>query len=177
MKKLIIGVAAVAIGFAAQAASYNWKAMSSWISPDDNVAWDGNAIYVFDANAYASATFLSDWQSTGSSALANSIGNGVAANEAFSITGTSDLALSGGKASLYTVLLDDTQKNAYVIDTAAAVTITDAHNSGSTVAFNFGDVVTGNPGDPGWTAAAPEPTSGLLLLLGVAGLALKRKRA
>ena len=28
----------------------------------------------------------------------------------------------------------------------------------------------------GWTAA-PEPTSGLLLLLGVAGLALKRKRA
>ena len=32
----------------------------------------------------------------------------------------------------------------------------------------------------GWqvvTAAAPEPTSGLLLLLGVAGLALKRKRA
>ena len=28
----------------------------------------------------------------------------------------------------------------------------------------------------GWTAA-PEPTSGLLLLLGMAGLALKRKRA
>ena len=29
----------------------------------------------------------------------------------------------------------------------------------------------------GWYAAAPEPTSGLLLLLGMAGLALKRKRA
>ena len=28
-----------------------------------------------------------------------------------------------------------------------------------------------------WTQAVPEPTSGLLLLLGVAGLALKRKRA
>ena len=30
---------------------------------------------------------------------------------------------------------------------------------------------------PSYTAAAPEPTSGLLLLLGMAGLALKRKRA
>ena len=29
----------------------------------------------------------------------------------------------------------------------------------------------------GWYGAVPEPTSGLLLLLGVAGLALKRKRA
>ncbi|MBR3923740.1 MAG: PEP-CTERM sorting domain-containing protein [Kiritimatiellae bacterium] len=31
----------------------------------------------------------------------------------------------------------------------------------------------------GWTevSAAPEPTSGLLLLLGMAGLALRRKRA
>ena len=29
----------------------------------------------------------------------------------------------------------------------------------------------------GWTQAVPEPTSGLLLLIGLAGLALKRKRA
>ena len=36
--------------------------------------------------------------------------------------------------------------------------------------LTFGDNTT-------WYAAVPEPTSGLLLLLGVAGLALKRKRA
>ena len=37
---------------------------------------------------------------------------------------------------------------------------------------------TANQGTPSWQAAStPEPTSGLLLLLGMAGLALKRKRA
>ena len=47
--------------------------------------------------------------------------------------------------------------------------------TGSGSSDNFG---TGFGGiDAGTWTAAPEPTSGLLLLLGVAGLALKRKRA
>ena len=46
---------------------------------------------------------------------------------------------------------------------------------GSGSSDNFGS---GGAGfDPGTWTAVPEPTSGLLLLLGVAGLALKRKRA
>lgn len=55
------------------------------------------------------------------------------------------------------------------------------------------DTVAGAPGDPvnnyetfvtdyaiqagDWTSAVPEPTSGLLMLLGMAGLALRRRRA
>jgi len=42
--------------------------------------------------------------------------------------------------------------------------------------INFGNMKTATQAASNW-AAAPEPTSGLLLLLGVAGLALKRKRA
>ena len=41
---------------------------------------------------------------------------------------------------------------------------------------SLGDLALTTAGPAGFTAA-PEPTSGLLLLLGVAGLALKRKRA
>ena len=43
-------------------------------------------------------------------------------------------------------------------------------------ALNLGTKIGGTGAAISWTAA-PEPTSGLLLLLGVAGLALKRKRA
>ena len=46
----------------------------------------------------------------------------------------------------------------------------------SALAYGVGTAPISFEGAGTWTAA-PEPTSGLLLLLGVAGLALKRKRA
>ena len=52
-------------------------------------------------------------------------------------------------------------------------------NFGSQNAYSsvgFKDASAGYAG-AGWYGAVPEPTSGLLMLLGMAGLALKRKRA
>jgi hypothetical protein len=46
----------------------------------------------------------------------------------------------------------------------------------STAAITFGNMQSATQNASNW-AAVPEPTSGLLMLLGVAGLALKRKRA
>ena len=49
-----------------------------------------------------------------------------------------------------------------------------AERNGGNISLAYGTFAAGTQG--GWTAV-PEPTSGLLMLLGMAGLALKRKRA
>ena len=181
MKKLVLTTVATMFSIVASAATYNWTAKAGWVSPDDDVGWSGNTVYAFDANVYSAATLLAALGTTGDAAFANALGSSTV-DEEFTIVGTG-LTDNGGTpktASIYTVLVAagaDSKNYAYIMDGASAVTITDAIAGGAMALFNFGDVVTGAAGGAGWTAVAPEPTSGLLLLLGMAGLALRRKRA
>lgn len=177
MKKLMIALAAIASAVAVQAASVNWS---------------------FDVSAMDS-TYASAVGSVTVSALTESWtqafdGIGVAA---FNVSGnTTDVFASGTEWTVTTTatLWDDAMTTSapyvysYVFTMPALPTDDPSIQSAlAAVADNINNELTGtygtlpsieNAAAAGWAAApVPEPTSGLMLLLGVAGLALKRKRA
>ena len=182
MKKLMILAAAIATTAIVNAASVTWSAQ---VTASSGVTTGYYAVLV-DASAYA----------TLDAAVAAIVKNGTAAdgvmasaaavyNKGNVLAGISNKTLpaeydANQSVGYWTIIFDGsigkdaTAKNYY--NTAATVTDIDA--SGSTVISAAGKLVLsqGVVANGEWQAI-PEPTSGLLMLLGVAGLALRRKRS
>ena len=196
MKKLVIAAVAMLFGVAANAATYNWRLESSWVSPDDNDALSGATLYAFDANTYSSSTLLAALataEDNGAAALANALGSGTVSDDGEVRASGSGLTDKDAVASMYGLLVIDDGSGglmSYLVDGISDIEITSAITAGASAIFDMGDVVTGDVGGDGWAKIGgstpptpptppviPEPTSGLLLLIGAAGLALKRKNA
>ena len=193
MKKLMVALAAVAFAAASQAAVVNWQVGSLNGPGASGSGWGSDAIgSTVTAQLLVSATVTGDAASGYSlgTPIAFASGDTMAAGEIDGGYGwgttSDDLA---GDATYYAKVIltagDSTLESQIVqIDTSALTGSAD-------VAFALYDelagvtALAGQSFDPtygvftssGWTGAVPEPTSGLLLLLGVAGLALRRKRA
>lgn len=186
MKKLMIAFTAVVMAACANAAAWSWGSGTYAATvPGGSTALSGASIYLFDG--YASST-------AANTAKGNLLASLRAGNEIAGYTQTATLGTDGtlatqeftgstGKLYAFTVILaDDAAGNSYMFQSANK-NATGADVGVASLTFDISSTTlkpldaTGS--SAGWymTAAAPEPTSGLLLLLGVAGLALKRKRA
>ena len=185
MKKLIMAIAVVACAAAASAASFDWKTSATgkvYGAGTSTLLASGTA-YIFDADAVTKQSvvemFVSSGTLKGGSLNSKSISNGAigATNgEAFSWSGGETLnAYFAVIAGDNIFISDSVSQGAKDVGYATFSFSAKAASQAAAIEFKAGDSVSA----AGWytAAAVPEPTSGLLLLLGMAGLALKRKRA
>lgn len=181
MKKLVVFAIAAVVAIAAQAASFTWacsQVRDGWDTGANKV--DGTAyLFLVGNNGVTEAgiaELISSSASTaelGTSLLGKAIDNTELSLGAASST-TSELAATA-PASLFMVVISG--DNAYQ---SAAITVPEIAALGATeVAFGSQKNATNN--SAAWSSVGgggdvPEPTSGLLLLVGGALLALRRKQ-
>ncbi len=192
MKKLLLMVAAVAVAASLHAASASWQVTNiykvgstSTSTTADRVAADTYYGYLITITESVTVAKVTDELSkAGSTAGVVSYLEGIktassATTAAGKIQKDVTLSLADGSYNMFTVILDSTNGDPstatnYLIGDTVATTVTSVGNS-MIGTFN---AKTMTQTASNWTAASvPEPTSGLLLLLGVASLALKRKQA
>ena len=179
MKKLIIAAAIVCAAAFAQAATVNWGVT--------NVKADGGAS---PTAGWAVMAFYTE-VGAGSSAIEDAIAKGTASSLAFEER-TLSVALGTGRVAAHdynVAAISDTSKNYdmyFVVFNDADATkatkyaiMNDPNKAYSGMDGKYSS--SANFSGASWSEVPapviPEPTTGLLVLLGVAGLALRRRRA
>ena len=158
MKKLLILAAAIVAGVVANAATFKWSAANIY-DHTGAAKWSG------DVTLYA-------YLSTADSSTAIAVST-VTASSAGAVAATtfSNDSLAGGNNYNFFFVVEDGD---YTFTSSEKQNVAAYATQTQTVAF--GNMTSATQNASNW-AAVPEPTSGLLMLLGLAGLALKRKRA
>lgn len=179
MKKLMFILAVVAMVVSVQAASVSWTCTN--VKDGSGNAIGGIAYFVNAATLSQSDVMALDGAAAFNSALSG----------AYSWTPTAAGKYTSAAVDNATLgLTDATASQAYlVIFDTATITDTshyymtevksfDTYGGTETASVKWGSQSTPSQAVGAWTAVSvPEPTSGLLMLVGLAGLALRRRRA
>ena len=174
MKKLGIALAIAIAAACGNAASVQWSMSSITDSPDAAKA-AGWAAYFMDGSTYSAFSALT----------ADKVGEYVAANYTYTgttaagrggavgVTQTTGTYSAGDEVSAYIGIFNSSDASTATYYAATALDTKSVPSSGNLQWTKEFATTTS-----GWqTTAVPEPNSGLLMLLGMAGLALRRRRA
>ena len=182
----MIAIAAIAMGVAANAATITWSATAIGLAGGQTATSEtiasvaaGYLGMVIDATIWSDVDTALAAIKGGSSAGIISQTTGVVQGtktDVFKLavsTGAANTTLDAGDTwDVFMLVLNNTDASAatYYM-TAADTKATKTVSAAGLISPTFGSQASNS-----WTAI-PEPTSGLLMLLGVAGLALRRRRA
>lgn len=193
MKKMIIALVGVAMATAASAATVKWNASGVYERGSTTVMAGSSYMAYFVNSATLSRTdLLATYYDSDTKQLDLSFLSSTSAADGYSNTfrenATSGAGLGASQGGTltttagnseawtgYLVILDATSPAdaTYAFITDEVTKSTGANGQQATIGFA---TLTGTQTASNWYAV-PEPTSGLLLLLGMGGLALRRKRA
>lgn len=182
MKKLMFMLAAVAMAASVHAASVSWSTVAMYNAEGAKVA-DTATVYVYlmDKTAYDGLTDV--WETYGDKVKAGGTGADASktsgkfthkATNIYAPNGTATANTTYYAAIIATYGTGDDMK--YYAEKASVTTGEDGEGL---YQFGLGKLDTAASAASSWSTASsvPEPTSGLLMLIGMAGLALRRKRA
>ena len=181
MKKLMVLVACTMLTALVQAATVGWNVAAG------NAAFGNNAyqFYVIGQNGADSIATITALLDAGTDTANYVFGSGtLAANGTGSVLASaSGKTLNSGTYDAFAIIFDSASPKAgeskYVVVSGAANLHKVIADTTATVMFATGSAASIVNNADNWKSygAVPEPTSGLLMLLGMAGLALRRKRA
>ena len=184
MKKLMFMLAAVAMAVGAHGASVYWTCTN--VKDGTGSAVSGIAYFLTtDMLAYSDAQALAG---KGADAITTALGSaysfsGTGGNFGVAAPGVANATLGlgdGAEATAYLMVFNtDSVTDAssfYLTGTKSVLTLAGADDTAS---IKWGNNSTASQASGAWSSAGavPEPTSGLLMLVGLAGLALRRRRA
>ncbi len=170
MKKVLLAFAVAVIAGFVQAASVKWSTGGF-----SNGFLDENGESLANSTAYTVTAIL--WDSTGTTQLDSMTATTASAIGAYS--GTFSYAAAASTDYMFSAIIAKNDGTATMTMDKAAFKTPASGAKTLTISTGANFATTGNKwASGGWeTSGAPEPTSGLLLLVGAGILGLRRKRA